>query len=124
MYYEQYQYHQDNPQSKKPRLPGHVRASINFNEYLKEIRDKNSHPIKSGNKIKVFYLNGNDFQFTSMAVPGELDELPYWFTRDFSVDIKKTEQKLIDLKLASIFNPLKWVVPTVNTARANKLLEF
>jgi hypothetical protein len=59
-----------------------------------------------------------------MAVPGELDELPYWFTRDFSVDIKKTEQKLIDLKLASIFNPLKWVVPTVNTARANKLLEF
>ena len=124
MYYEQYLYHQQNPKSKKPRLPGHVRATINFNEYLKEVKDKNIAPIKSGNKIKVFYLNGNDMQFTSIAIPGETDELPYWFTRDFVVDIKKTEQKLIDLKLASLYDPLGWVVPTPQTAKNNKLLSW
>ena len=122
MYYEQYQFHQENPRTKKPRLPGHVRATINFNEYLKFAKDKGSAPIKSGNKIKVFYLKNNDMGFTSIAVPGELDNLPFWFKRDFNVDIKKTEQKLIDLKLESIFNPMKWQVPTPQTARNNKLL--
>jgi DNA polymerase elongation subunit (family B) len=109
---------------KKARLPGHVRASINFNEYLKEVGDKVSVPIKSGNKIKVFYLKPNDFRFESIAVPGDIDQLPHWFTRDFIVDIKKTEEKLIDMKLESIFDPLGWQVPTPQTARNNKLISW
>jgi DNA polymerase elongation subunit (family B) len=109
---------------KKARLPGHVRASINFNEYLKEVNDKVSTPIKSGNKIKVYYLKTNDFRFESIAVPSDLDALPSWFTRDFVVDIKKTEEKLIDMKLESIFDPLGWQVPTPQTARNNKLISW
>jgi len=121
MYYNEYLKF-EKAKGKKVRLPGHVRASINFNEYLKEVNDRDSQPLKSGNKIKIFYLLENDFKFTSIAVPSDIDKLPNWFTRDFVVDIKKTEEKLIDLKLESLFNPIGWQVPTPQTARNNKLL--
>ena len=109
---------------KKARLPGHVRASINFNEHLKEVKELSIQPIQSGNKVKIFYLKPNDYQYASIAVPVDLEEIPNWFNSDFTVDIKKTEEKLIDLKLESIFGPLGWAVPTPNRAIANKLLQW
>jgi hypothetical protein len=123
MYYDEYLRY-EKPRVKKVRLPGHVRASINFNEHLKEVNDLITPPIKSGNKVKVFYVKPNDHMFVSIAVPGELEKLPTWFSDDFDIDIKKTEEKLIDLKLESLFGPLGWTVPTPNTARANKLLTY
>jgi DNA polymerase elongation subunit (family B) len=121
MYYDEWNTF-ERPGIKKVRLPGHVRAAINFNEHLKEVKDKGIQPIKSGNKIKIFYLKPNDMRYTSIAIPVDLEFLPTWFKDDFVIDIKKTEEKLIDLKLESIFGPLGWVVPTPQTARNNKLL--
>lgn len=121
MYYAQY-LELEKPGVKRVRLPGHVRASINFNEHLLEIKDRMNQPIKSGNKVKIFYLKPNDQRFTSIAVPSDADSLPTWFKDDFIIDIAKTEEKLIDLKLESIFVPIGWLVPTFNRARANKLL--
>lgn len=121
MYYDEYTRY-EKPGIKKVRLPGHVRSAINFNEHLKEVKDKLIQPIKSGNKIKIFYLKPNDMMYTSIAVPVDLERLPEWFHDDFKIDIKKTEEKLIDLKLESLFGPLGWVVPTPQTARNNKLL--
>jgi DNA polymerase elongation subunit (family B) len=112
----------ERPGIKKVRLPGHVRAAINFNAHLAEVKDKVIQPIKSGNKVKIFYLKPNDMQFTSIAIPVDLEKLPPWFADDFTIDIKKTEEKLIDLKLESLFGPLGWVVPTPQLARNNKLL--
>jgi DNA polymerase elongation subunit (family B) len=114
----------EKPGIKKVRLPGHVRASINFNEYLKELNNKNIQPIKSGNKIKIFYLKTNDQRFDSIAIPSEMEIIPKWFTEDFTIDIKRTEEKLIDLKLESLFGPLGWVVPTPQLARNNKLISW
>ncbi len=109
---------------KKVRLPGHVRASINFNNHLVKANDQVIQPIRSGDKIKIFYLRANDFGYTSIAVPGDTDNLPKWFIDDLSVDMKQTEQKLIDLKLGSIFDPIGWKVPTLNGAIVNKLVSF
>jgi len=123
MYYDEFVRY-EKPGIKKVRLPGHVRSAINFNEHLKEVGDKVIQPIKSGNKIKVFYLKPNDMQYTSIAVPVDLEALPSWFKEDFAIDIKKTEEKLIDLKLESIFGPMGWAVPTPQSARNNKLLDW
>jgi DNA polymerase elongation subunit (family B) len=109
---------------KKVRLPGHVRAAINYNTHLEKVNDKINKPIKSGDKIKVFYVKANDFGYGSIAVPGDIENLPSWFLKDLEVDMKKTEGKLIDLKLESIFDPIGWEVPTLQSAKNNKLLDW
>lgn len=123
-YYQEYLLNEKAGARKKVRLPGHVRASINFNEYLQVVNDKSIQPIKSGNKVKIYYLMRNDFGFQSMGIPGDIEELPKWFVEDFRVDIKKTEEKLIDMKLESLFGPLGWIVPTPQTALNNKLIQW
>jgi DNA polymerase elongation subunit (family B) len=108
----------------KARLPGHVRASINFNETLKEVGDNTINPIMSGSKIRVFYLAQNDHKFTSISIPSDLETLPSWFTERFTIDVKLTSSKLVDDKISILFAPLNWEVPTVQSALVNSLLEF
>lgn len=108
---------------KKVRLPGHVRAAINFNMHLDKVQDKTNKPIKSGDKIKVFYLKSNDYGYDSFALPGDIEEVPKWF-REFDVDMARTEGKLIDLKLESIFKPIGWEVPTIQLAKNKTLIEW
>lgn len=106
------------------RLPGHVRAAINHNQALLTFNEKNTSPIKNGQKVKVLNLLPNALGFTSIALASETSVLPKWFTDNFEVDLKKTEEKLVDHKLKLTFDPIGWTVPTVQSARANKLLSF
>lgn len=108
---------------KKARLPGHVRAAINYNEHLKLVGDLFSPAIKAGDKVKTFYLKRNDYRYDSIAIPSDLVTLPKWFD-ELSVDLKKTEEKMFDLKLESIFEPCGWIVPTTQQALNNKLIEW
>lgn len=108
----------------KITLPGHIRASINYNECLKTFGDKNSQPITSGSKIRTVYLKKNDQNFKSMAFPADTDKFPPWFEEHFQVDMKIMEEKLIDNKLSNIFNALEWKVPTVQSQFNNSVFVF
>ena len=66
----------------------------------------------------------NEYGFTNMAFTSETEVLPEWFKKHFEVDLKETEQKLVDHKLGMIFDPIGWQVPTVQTVKIGKLLSF
>ena len=75
-------------------------------------------------KIKIVWLKDNEYGFTNMSFSSDLETLPKWFTDHFEVDIKLTEQKLVDQKLKNIFDPIGWDVPTEHTMTVNRLLSF
>lgn len=108
----------------KVNLPGHIRAAINYNECLRNFNDKNSLPITSGSKIKLVYLEKNDYNFKSMAFPADTDKFPNWFNETFKVDMKIMEEKLIDNKLSNIFTALGWEVPTIQSQFNNSVFVF
>lgn len=108
----------------KITLPGHIRASINYNECLKMFNDRDSLPITSGSKIRLVYLKKNDHNFKSMAFPADTEKFPPWFEQNFQVDMKIMEEKLIDNKLANIFSALDWAVPTVQSQFNNSVFVF
>lgn len=107
----------------KVTLPGHIRAAINYNELVQE-HEQGAKLLKSGDKVKVFYLTPNHLQIKSIAFPAEMDSFPSWFTDSFKVDRRLTEGKMFDQKLRSIFDAIGWEIPTPQVALVNKLLRF
>lgn len=110
--------------SGKLTIPGHVRAAINFNRISKMFDGNDGLQISSGDKVKVFNLKQNDFDYGSVALPAEIDYFPYWFEETFQVDLKATEEKLVTAKLDGIFSAWGYAVPTAFEQRVNKLLVF
>lgn len=108
----------------KVKLPANVRASFNHNTCIELFGVKDTQPIISGMKIKIVWLKDNEYGFTNMSFSSDLETLPKWFTDHFEVDIKLTEQKLVDQKLKNIFDPIGWDVPTEHTMTVNRLLSF
>jgi DNA polymerase elongation subunit (family B) len=77
----------------KTRLPGHVAASIHWNYCLKKYNDLESTEIKTGDKIKVFYLKHNFYgKFKSIAIPSDQKTLPEWFNETYKGEIDKDAQ--------------------------------
>jgi len=110
------------PVSKKTRrqqiegkgCPGHVLASLNWNQMLDETGDKTRSKIASGMKIKVYYLLKNSHEFTCIAIPTDEVDVPQWF-RDLPFDMKKMGKVLIDSKLKAMYASLKWAIPKEGT---------
>lgn len=107
----------------KPRISGHVKASMNYNDLL-EMFEKGAKKIKSGDKIMTYYLKPNEFGMKSIAIPAEAPRFPKWFNDNFSVDIKQTEQKMFDSKLGKVFLAIGKEVPTPQSAYINKVVKF
>ncbi|MGZ8924407.1 MAG: DNA polymerase domain-containing protein [Nitrososphaeraceae archaeon] len=106
------------------RLPGHVAASIHYNNMLKEHNDKTSLPIISGMKIKVFYLKQMYGRFKSIAIPTDADEIPNWFLENFEVDRHLHVEKLVDNPLQNILKAVNKRVPTAQLLILNEEWEF
>jgi hypothetical protein len=104
-------------------VPGHVRAAMNYNR-LASTHEEGAKLLKSGDKVILFYLKGNADGIKSIALPADAYEFPSWFTENFTVDTKLTEQKMIDAKLDGIFEAMGWEVPTPQRALVNRLLRF
>jgi len=104
-------------------LPGHVRAAINYNELLEEV-EPGARPLRSGDKVLLFYLKPNERGYTSIAFPAELPDFPTWFLARFQVDLAKTEEKMIDSKLEGIFTAIGREVPTPQAVLFNSLVSF
>lgn len=105
-------------------LPGHVRAAINYNELVSEYDPGGAKLLRAGDKGIVFYLQPNDRGYGSIAFPADISRFPDWFDENFKMDKKLTEQKMIDSKLARIFEALRWEIPTPQKTAVRAILKF
>ena len=89
----------------KANLPGHVRASLNWNT-LKEMHgDKYSMEIVDGMKVIVCKLRNNPLGYTSVAYPTDELRLPEWF-KQLPFDHDSMETAIIDSKLDNLIGVL------------------
>ena len=108
----------------KANMPGHVRASINWNTLKRMYGDNYAVNISDGAKVIVCKLKNNPMGFTSVAYPVDELRLPQWF-KDLPFDDAEMESTIIDAKLDNLIGVLEWdVVSTEQTNTFNKLFEF
>jgi len=94
-------------QSGDTNMPGHVRASLNYN-YLRKLHGDNySQQIMDGMRIVVCKLKDNPLGFTSVAYPTDELRLPKWFL-DLPFDDPEMERVLVDEKIDNLLGVLDW----------------
>ncbi len=106
------------------RLPGHVAASIHYNQCLKDYEDKDNLPITSGTKIKVFYLTRKYGRFHNIALPTDITKVPDWFLDHFTVDRDMHIERLIDNPLNNIIKAIGKETPSKQSLVVDELLDF
>ena len=108
----------------KANMPGHVRASINWNTLKRMYNDKYSMNITDGAKVIVCKLKPGPLGFTSVAYPVDELRLPQWF-KDLPFDHTEMEQTIIDNKLDNLIGVLNWDVNSTEEKNTfNSLFEF
>jgi hypothetical protein len=101
---------------KKPRVPGHVRAAINYNLLRKINGDKFSPEIMDGQKVIVCKLRTNPSGFTSVAFPVD-DKVPEWF-KDLPFDDHAMEDAVVDKKIDNLFGVMDWDIADFTDTRS------
>ena len=108
----------------KAKLPGHVRAAMNWNTLRKMYNDNYSMPITDGQKTIVCKLKSNPLGFTSCAYPIDELNLPQWY-KDLPFDHDAMEAAIIDEKLNNLFGVLDWDLRNLHQAdTVNKFFTF
>jgi DNA polymerase elongation subunit (family B) len=108
----------------KTNMPGHVRASLNWNTLRRMNGDKYSIQIVDGMKVIVCKLKDNPMAYTSVAYPVDELRLPQWF-KDLPFDEALMENTVIDEKLENLIGVLDWdISSTRNDTTFNKLFDF
>ena len=109
----------------RANMPGHVRASINWNRLRKMNSDRYSSEIKDGQKVVVCKLKSNPLGYTSVAYPTDEAHLPQWF-KDLPFDDQAMETTVIDGKLENLLDVLEWdlTLDTNNQTTFNDLFSF
>lgn len=119
-YTKQYQLYGDDA-----RLPGHFAAAIYYNQCLEQYEDKESLPIMSSMKVRIFYLLGkNHGRFKSIALPTDIDKVPDWFIQNFNIDYDAHIKRLVDAPLNNIIKAVGLESPTKQSLFTDSLLEF
>ncbi len=118
------EYEEKEKKQGKANMPGHVRASINWNTLKRMHSDKYSMNITDGAKVIVCKLKDNPLGYTSVAYPVDELRLPQWF-KDLPFDHAEMEATIIDNKLENLIGVLKWdIASTEEKNTFNKLFEF
>jgi DNA polymerase elongation subunit (family B) len=91
----------------KTNMPGHVRASINWNTLRRMNNDKYSMQIVDGMKVIVCKLKENPLGYTSVAYPTDELRLPKWF-QELPFDHAEMETTIINNKLDNLIGVLEW----------------
>lgn len=108
----------------KANMPGHVRASLNWNTLKRMFDDKYSMQIVDGAKVIVCKIKDNPMGYTSVAYPVDELRLPQWF-KELPFDDATMENTVIDEKLANLIGVLEWdISQTRNDNNFNKLFDF
>jgi DNA polymerase elongation subunit (family B) len=96
-----------NSSTGRANMPGHVRASLNYNYLCKLNSDNYSMRIIDGMKVIVCKLKTNPLGFTSIAYPTDELRLPKWF-KELPFDDSAMEQTLVDEKIDNLLGVLNW----------------
>ena len=108
----------------KANMPGHVRASLNWNNLKKMNSDKHSMEIVDGMKVMVCKLKKNPLDYTSVAYPVDQLRIPMWF-KELPFDDDSMEKTLVDSKLGNLLGVLKWDISSTETKNTfNTLFDF
>ena len=100
----------------KANMPGHVRASINWNTLKRMNGDKYSQEIVDGMKVIVCKLKQNPLGYTSVAYPTDELRIPEWF-KELPFDDTAMAEVIIDNKLDNLIGVLNY--PLEDTKRHN-----
>lgn len=120
-----YELQQERSKTGKVNMPGHVRASLNWN-YLRRMNGDNySQQIMDGMKIVVCKLKSNALGMTSIAYPTDELRLPDWF-KQLSFDTEDMIRSLVDEKIENMLGVLDWSIreDTNITNNFNDLFSF
>jgi hypothetical protein len=93
----------------KVNMPGHVRASLNWNTLCELNDDRYTPRITDGTRIVVCPLKSNALRMDSISYPIDVDanHLPRWF-KELPFDEAAMEDKIIDFKLKNLLGVLDW----------------
>ncbi|MGI0075955.1 MAG: DNA polymerase domain-containing protein [Nitrosopumilaceae archaeon] len=111
----------------RANLPGHIAASIMWNNQLKVHNDQISTQVVRGTKVKVFYLTKVfDGKFKSIAVPVDIEQPPQWFVDEFYpiIDREAQIERLVDNPLNNIFRAINRETPSKQSLLIDDLLGF
>ena len=108
----------------KANMPGHVRASINWNTLKRMNGDKYSQEIVDGMKVIVCKLKQNPMGYTSVAYPTDELRLPKWF-QELPFEDDEMETAIIDKKLDNLIGVLDWDIKSTEQKNTfNNLFDF
>ena len=108
----------------KANMPGHVRASINWNTLKRMNGDRYSQEIVDGMKVIVCKLKQNPLGYTSVAYPTDEMRIPEWF-KELPFDDDAMESTIIDNKLDNLIGVLKYdLEDTKQHNTFNSLFDF
>jgi DNA polymerase elongation subunit (family B) len=88
-------------------IPGHVRASINWNRLREMHNDRYSTAIVDGTKIVICRLRPNPLGYTSVAYPADQPHLPDWF-RELPFSDDEMEEKVLEKKINNVLGARGW----------------
>jgi DNA polymerase elongation subunit (family B) len=108
----------------KANMPGHVRASINWNTLRRMNSDKYSMQIVDGAKVIVCKIKDNPLGYTSVAYPVDELRLPKWFM-ELPFNDAEMEETIIDNKLENLIGVLDWDIKSTEEKNTfNQLFDF
>ena len=102
-------------------IPGHVRASINWNDLKTAFSDNYSMTIMDGMKVIVCRLKNNPMGYSSIAYPTDELNLPQWF-KDLPFDNEGMEEAVLDKKIENVLGQMGWDL--AQTKESEVLQEF
>ena len=118
------EYRDKEKKAGKTNMPGHVRASLNWNTLKRMHDDKYSVNIVDGGKVIVCKLKDNPMGFTSVAYPVDELRLPQWF-KNLPFNDAEMENAVIDEKLGNLIGVLEWdISSTRSDNNFSKLFDF
>ena len=108
----------------KANMPGHVRASINWNTLKRMNGDRYCQEIVDGMKVIVCKLKQNPLGYTSVAYPTDELRIPDWF-KELPFDDDAMEETIIDNKLGNLIGVLNYDLEnTKQNNTFNTLFDF
>lgn len=117
-------YREKERKAGKTNMPGHVRASLNWNTLKRMMDDKYSMNIVDGAKVIVCRIKDNPMGYTSVAYPVDELRLPQWF-KDLPFDDAEMENTVIDEKLENLIGVLEWDISSTRSDNTfAKLFDF
>ena len=118
------QYRDKEKKAGKTNMPGHVRASLNWNTLKRMMDDKYSMAVTDGAKVIVCKVKDNPMGYTSVAYPVDELRLPQWF-KDLPFNDAEMENAVIDEKLENLIGVLEWDISSTRSDNTfNKLFDF